>query len=112
VIRAGGQIAILKYKWKVIGYPDGFDGLIWPEKSYELKLNDVSGDSSARSARFLGQLNRGNPFKYCTIENGQESFRGYLQEVIGNSRNWGLTPSSASARGLAGPLPSSFPKRH
>ena len=33
VIRAAVKAAILKYKWKVIGIPDGFDGLIWPEKS-------------------------------------------------------------------------------
>ena len=32
VIRATVKCAILKYK-KVIGIPDGFDGLIWPEKS-------------------------------------------------------------------------------
>ena len=34
VIRAAAKAAILKYKWKVIGIPDGFDGLIWPEKSF------------------------------------------------------------------------------
>ena len=43
VIRAAVKSAILKYKWKVIGIPDGFDGLIWPEKSHELTLKDVSG---------------------------------------------------------------------
>ena len=43
VIRAAVKAAFLKYKWKVIGIPDGFDGLIWPEKSYELTLKDVSG---------------------------------------------------------------------
>jgi hypothetical protein len=48
VIRATVKCAILKYKWKVIGIPDGFDGLIWPEKSYELTLDDVSGDSAPR----------------------------------------------------------------
>jgi Phosphofructokinase len=32
VIRAVVKAAIRKYKWKVIGIPDGFDGLIWPER--------------------------------------------------------------------------------
>lgn len=32
VIRAAVKSAILRYKWKVIGIPDGFDGLIWPER--------------------------------------------------------------------------------
>ncbi len=38
VIRAATKAAILKHQWKVIGIPDGFDGLIWPEKSFELSL--------------------------------------------------------------------------
>jgi ATP-dependent phosphofructokinase / diphosphate-dependent phosphofructokinase len=33
VIRAVVKAAILKYHWKVIGIPDGFDGLIWPERA-------------------------------------------------------------------------------
>jgi len=89
VIRAAVKCAILKYKWKVIGIPDGFDGLIWPEKSYELKLNDVSG-ILPRGGTILGTTNRGNPFKYCTIENGQEVIRDISQEVIGNSRKLGI----------------------
>jgi len=42
VIRAAVKSAILKYHWKAIGIPDGFDGLIWPERSHELTLKDVS----------------------------------------------------------------------
>ena len=56
VIRAAVKCAILKYKWKVIGIPDGFDGLIWPEKSYELTLKDVSGI-----------LPHGGPFFLCAL---------------------------------------------
>ena len=89
VIRAAVKCAILKYKWKVIGIPDGFDGLIWPEKSYELTLKDVSG-ILPRGGTILGTTNRGNPFKYCTIENGQEVTRDISQEVIGNSRKLGM----------------------
>jgi 6-phosphofructokinase len=43
VIRAATKAAIIKYGWKVIGIPDGFDGLIWPEKAIELTLKEVSG---------------------------------------------------------------------
>jgi phosphofructokinase-like protein len=89
VIRAAVRCAILKYKWKVIGIPDGFDGLIWPEKSYELTLKDVSG-ILPRGGTILGTTNRGNPFKYRTIENGQEVTRDISQEVIGNSRKLGM----------------------
>jgi len=38
VIRAAVESAILKYHWKAIGIPDGFDGRIWPERSHELNL--------------------------------------------------------------------------
>jgi 6-phosphofructokinase 1 len=89
VIRAAVKCAILKYKWRVIGIPDGFDGLIWPEKSYELTLSHVSG-ILPRGGTILGTTNRGNPFKYCTIENGQEVTRDISQEVIDNSRKLGI----------------------
>ena len=89
VIRAAVKSAILKYKWKVIGIPDGFDGLIWPEKSYELTLKDVSG-ILPRGGTILGTTNRGNPFKYCTVENGKETTRDISDEVIANSRKLGM----------------------
>src|ERR1700722_16046397 len=63
VIRAATKAAILKYGWKVIGIPDGFDGLIWPEKSFELPLKEVSG-ILPRGGTILGTTNRGDPFHY------------------------------------------------
>ena len=89
VIRAAVKSAILKYKWKVIGIPDGFDGLIWPEKSRELTLKDVSG-ILPRGGTILGTTNRGNPFHYKTIENGKEVIRDISDEVITNSHKLGI----------------------
>jgi phosphofructokinase-like protein len=89
VIRAAVKCAILKYKWKVIGIPDGFDGLIWPEKSYELTLKHVSG-ILPRGGTILGTTNRGNPFKYCTVENGKEVVRDISEQVISNARKLGM----------------------
>lgn len=89
VIRAAVKSAILKYKWKVVGIPDGFDGLIWPEKSYELTLQHVSG-ILPRGGTILGTTNRGNPFKYSTIEDGKEVTRDISDEVIANSRKLGI----------------------
>ena len=91
VIRAVVKCAFLKYKWKVIGIPDGFDGLIWPEKSYELTLKDVSG-ILPRGGTILGTTNRGNPFRYCTIENGKEVTRDISDEVIANAASWASMP--------------------
>src|SRR5213595_1347313 len=89
VIRAAVKAAFLKYKWKVIGIPDGFDGLIWPEKSYELTLKDVSG-ILPRGGTILGTTNRGNPFRYCTVENGKEVVRDISDQVIANARKLGI----------------------
>src|SRR5882672_7732827 len=89
VIRAAVKSAFLKYKWKVIGIPDGFDWLIWPEKSYELTLKDVGG-ILPRGGTILGTTNRGNPFKYCTVENGKEVTRDISDEVIANAGKLGI----------------------
>src|SRR5882762_5459526 len=88
VIRAAVKCAILKYKWKVIGIPDGFDGLIWPEKSFELTLKEVSG-ILPRGGTILGTTSRGNPFQYKTAENGGE-VRDISDQVIANAGKLGI----------------------
>ena len=88
VIRAATRAAILKYKWKVIGIPDGFDGLIWPEKSFELTLKEVSG-ILPRGGTILGTTSRGNPFQYTTGENSGE-VRDISDQVIANAAKLGI----------------------
>ena len=88
VIRAATKAAILKYKWKVIGVPDGFDGLIWPEKSFELTLKEVSG-ILPRGGTILGITNRGDPFHYKTVEHGKEVSRDISATVICQCRQAG-----------------------
>src|ERR1700738_271087 len=89
VIRAATKAAILKYGWKVIGIPDGFDGLIWPEKSFELTLKEVSG-ILPRGGTILGTTNRGNPFHFKMVEDGKEITRDISDQVIANSRKLGI----------------------
>ena len=89
VIRAATRAAILEHKWKVIGIPDGFDGLIWPEKSFELTLDGVSG-ILPRGGTILGTTNRGNPFHYKSEENGKEEVRDISDQVIANSKKLGI----------------------
>jgi 6-phosphofructokinase 1 len=88
VIRAATRAAILKYNWKVIGIPDGFDGLIWPEKSFELTLKEVSG-ILPRGGTILGTTSRGNPFEYSTDENRGE-VRDISDQVIANAAKLGI----------------------
>jgi 6-phosphofructokinase 1 len=89
VIRAAVKSAILKYQWKIIGIPDGFDGLIWPERSRELTLKDVSG-ILPRGGTILGTTNRGNPFSYKTAEGGKEVIRDISGDVIANAAKLGI----------------------
>jgi ATP-dependent phosphofructokinase / diphosphate-dependent phosphofructokinase len=89
VIRAATRAAILKYKWKVIGIPDGFDGLIWPEKSFELTVDGVSG-ILPRGGTILGTTNRGNPFQYKTVRDGKETVRDISDQVIANAKKLGI----------------------
>ena len=89
VIRAAVKCAILKYKWRVIGIPDGFDGIIWPERSRELTLKDVSG-ILPRGGTILGTTNRGNPFHYKTVEVGKEVIRDISDQVIANAAKLGI----------------------
>jgi ATP-dependent phosphofructokinase / diphosphate-dependent phosphofructokinase len=89
VIRAATKAAIVEYKWKVIGIPDGFDGLIWPEKSFELTLESVSG-ILPRGGTILGTTNRGDPFHYKSREHGKEVIRDISGQVIANSKKLGI----------------------
>jgi len=89
VIRAAVKTAILKYRYDVVGIRDGFDGLIWPEKSRTLMLNDVSG-ILPRGGTILGTTNRGNPFAYRINNDGNETVRDFSDEVIRNAKAIGL----------------------
>ncbi|PSH04910.1 MAG: 6-phosphofructokinase [Acidobacteria bacterium] len=89
VIRAVVKTAILKYRFEVIGIHDGFDGLIWPEKSHSLTLEDVSG-ILPRGGTILGTTNRGNPFAYCVNDCEQEKVHDYSDKVVQNARTMGL----------------------
>src|ERR1700684_167422 len=89
VIRAATRAAIIKYGWKVIGIPDGFDGLIWPEKSFELTFERVSG-ILPRGGTILGTTNRGNPFHYKSAEDGKEVVSDISDQVIASSKKLGI----------------------
>jgi phosphofructokinase-like protein len=89
VIRAVVKCAVQKYGWRVIGIEDGFDGLIWPEKSRLLTVKDVSG-ILPRGGTILGTTNRGNPFKYKVCEDGVDVERDCSDKVVANARALGI----------------------
>jgi ATP-dependent phosphofructokinase / diphosphate-dependent phosphofructokinase len=85
VIRAIVRAAISEHNMRVIGIRNGFDGLIWPEGSKEMTEDSVSG-ILARGGTILGTTNRGNPFAYKAIENGQEVVHDYSSLCMDNAR--------------------------
>ncbi len=65
-------------------HPDGFDGLSWPEKSFELTIKEVSG-ILPRGGNFLGPPTAAIPFHYKNVENGKEMSRDISSQVIANA---------------------------
>src|SRR3954469_13069314 len=86
VIRAAVKSAVLKHKWKVIGIQDGFDGLIWPEKSRVLELKDVSG-ILPRGGTILSTHNRDDPFHYKMPDG---SVQDVSDRIIANAKRLGI----------------------
>ncbi len=69
VVRAVVKSANNVYGWDVVGIVDGFDGLIFPERSHLLTAQDVRG-ILPRGGTILGTTNRGNPFSYSLEPGG------------------------------------------
>ncbi len=69
VIRAVVKSAIKKYGWEVMGFIDGYRGLV---ENWTIPLTDqtVSG-ILVRGGTILGTNNRANPFAYTYDENGK-----------------------------------------
>lgn len=89
VIRGVVKAALLDYGWRVVGIADGFDGLIWPEKSRELTHAEVRGILS-RGGTILGTTNRGNPFAYDTMENGKKVVKDYSKQCMENLKRMNI----------------------
>lgn len=89
VIRAVVKTAIVKHGWKVIGIEDGFDGLIKPGKMRKLDMESVHG-ILPKGGTILGTTNRGNPFAYKTMENGEVVEKDYSPIVMHNVREAGI----------------------
>ncbi len=89
VIRGVVRTAILQHGWRVVGLNDGFDGLIWPERTVPLTIQSVGG-ILPRGGTILGTTNRGNPFHYNLEEDGKHVTRDYSQTCCENMRKLGL----------------------
>jgi phosphofructokinase-like protein len=89
VIRGAVRAAILGHGWRVIGINDGFDGLIWPERTMPLTVESIAG-ILPRGGTILGTTNRGNPFHYIVDDDGKKVEHDYSLRCRENARKLGI----------------------
>src|SRR5665647_1479667 len=88
VIRAVTKSAIIKYNIEVIGFLDGFKGLV--EDDYiHLDLKTISG-IGYRGGTILGSSNRDDPFNFLTFKDGQETSSDQSDRAISHLNDLGL----------------------
>jgi ATP-dependent phosphofructokinase / diphosphate-dependent phosphofructokinase len=89
VIRGAVRASILGHDWRVIGINDGFDGLIWPERTVLLTVESIAG-ILPRGGTILGTTNRGNPFHYMVEECGEKVEHDFSLKCCENVRKLGI----------------------
>ncbi len=83
VIRAITKCAISRYGAQVIGVRDGFEGLLGEPRTISLTNNMVKG-LLYRGGTILGSSNKGDPFAYKTVAEGEVRTVDRSDEVIDN----------------------------
>ena len=89
VIRGAVRGAIMGHGWRVVGIHDGFDGLIWPERTVPLTVESIAG-ILPRGGTILGTTNRGNPFHYTVDEDGKKVTKDFSLTCVRNMEKLGL----------------------
>jgi phosphofructokinase-like protein len=82
VIRAVVKTAILKYGLEVIGFLDGYSGLI-QNRTRSLESHDASGILH-RGGTILGTSNRDDPFRYPIEYRGKKIFKDVSAQALAN----------------------------
>ncbi|MBN1541911.1 6-phosphofructokinase [candidate division KSB1 bacterium] len=80
VIRAVTKSLILQNNVRVIGFEDGFDGLIC-RKPVDLSYDAVSGILQT-GGTILGTSNKANPFRHAVEKNGKLEYEDRSKEVL------------------------------
>ena len=77
VIRAAVKTALRKYEWEVMGIMDGYDGLIEPDQTKILSMEDVRGILPRG-----GTTNRSNPFEYKIEKKGRVIIKDISDKAV------------------------------
>ncbi len=87
-LRAVVKTAIVKYGYEVIGFRDGYRGLV--ENNFvKLEHDDVSGLLD-RGGTILGTSNKDNPFKYKLDIDGKTEYKDMSKRVVENLDMFGI----------------------
>jgi 6-phosphofructokinase 1 len=89
VIRAVTKCAINEFGWEVVGFVDGFKGLV--ENTWSpLTLEAVSG-LIVRGGTVLGTTNRDDPFHFGVVDSeGNKQFKDMSDQVVDNLADLGI----------------------
>lgn len=88
VLRAIVKTAVGRYGWEIIGFRDGYRGLVLNDY-LKLKRSNVSG-ILVRGGTILGSSNRDNPFHFKVEENGEVKYVDMSDQVIKNIAELGI----------------------
>lgn len=88
VLRAVVKTAMIKYGYEVIGFKDGYRGLVLND-FITFKPGDVSGILD-KGGTILGTSNRDNPFKFKVSENGGFVYKDMSDRVFENIKMLGI----------------------
>jgi 6-phosphofructokinase 1 len=88
VLRAVVKTAIVKFGYEVIGFRDGYRGLVLNDY-VNLRTGDVSGILD-KGGTILGSSNRDNPFKFMVENSGTVSYVDMSDKVMENIHTHGI----------------------
>ncbi len=88
VLRAVVKTAVGEYGCEVIGFKDGYHGLVLNDW-VKLDFSTASGILD-RGGTILGSSNRDNPFKFRVEENGEVKYVDKSDQVIENIKSHGI----------------------
>lgn len=88
VLRAVVKTAMVKYKYEVIGFKDGYRGLVLNDH-IKFKSGDVSGILD-KGGTILGSSNRDNPFKFKVEKDGKVEYVDMSDRVVENVKALGI----------------------
>ncbi|MDP4179603.1 MAG: 6-phosphofructokinase [Bacillota bacterium] len=82
VLRAVVKTAVCRYGWEVIGFKDGYRGLVMNDY-VKFKSGDVSGILD-KGGTILGSSNKDNPFSFRIEKDGKVEYKDMSERVIDN----------------------------